>query len=112
MGNPDLGHGFNGAVRRRTRSGATAAASRPVRRPSYRGTVHAYVAVTLPSGTAAEAHPMRSDRGEDGDHLIVVLNGTKTLDVHDSKFLDGRIRLQYQKFPIEFKNIKLKLIKH
>jgi hypothetical protein len=43
----------------------------------------------------------------DGDHYIVVLNGTKTLDVHDSKFPDGRIRLQYQKFPIQFKNIKL-----
>ena len=48
----------------------------------------------------------------DGDHLTVVLNGTKTLDVHDSKFADGRIRLQYQKYPIEFKNIRLKLIKH
>jgi len=48
----------------------------------------------------------------DGDRLVVVLNGTKTLDVHDSKFPDGRIRLQYQKFPIEFKNIKLKLIQH
>jgi hypothetical protein len=48
----------------------------------------------------------------DGDHLVVVLDGTKTLDVHDSKFADGRIRLQYQKFPIEFKNIKLKPIKH
>jgi hypothetical protein len=48
----------------------------------------------------------------DGDHLIVVLNGTKTLDIHDSKYPDGRIRLQYQKFPIEFKNIKLKLVNH
>ena len=47
-----------------------------------------------------------------GDHLVVVLNGSKTVDVHDSKFPDGRIRLQYQKFPIEFKNIKLKLITH
>jgi hypothetical protein len=47
----------------------------------------------------------------DGDHYVVALNGTKTLDVHDSKFPDGRIRLQYQKFPIEFKNIKLKPIK-
>jgi hypothetical protein len=46
----------------------------------------------------------------DGDHLIVVLNGTKTLDVHDSKFPEGRFRLQYQKYPIEFKNIKLKTI--
>ncbi len=48
----------------------------------------------------------------DGDHLVVVLNGVTTLDVHDAKFPDGRIRLQYQKFPIEFKNIKLKLIRH
>ncbi len=48
----------------------------------------------------------------DGDHLVVVLNGTKTLDVHDSQFSDGRIRLQYQKFPIEFKNIKLLAIRH
>ena len=48
----------------------------------------------------------------EGDHMVVVLNGTKTLDVHDSKFADGRIRLQYQKYPIEFRNIKLKLIKN
>lgn len=48
----------------------------------------------------------------DGDHLMVVLNGTKTLDVRDSKFSDGRIRLQYQKFPIEFKNVKLRAIQH
>jgi hypothetical protein len=46
------------------------------------------------------------------DHLVIVLNGIKTVDVHDAKFLDGRIRFQYQKFPIEFKNIKLKLIKY
>jgi hypothetical protein len=46
----------------------------------------------------------------EGDHMVVVLNGAKTLDVHDSKFPEGRIRLQYQKYPIEFKNIKLKLI--
>jgi hypothetical protein len=48
----------------------------------------------------------------DGDHLVVVLNGTKTLDIHDSKYSDGRIRLQYQKYPIEFKNIKLRVINH
>jgi hypothetical protein len=48
----------------------------------------------------------------DGDRLVVVLNGTKTLDIHDSKFPDGRIRLQYQKYPIEFKNIKLRLVRH
>lgn len=48
----------------------------------------------------------------DADHLVVVLNGTKTLDIHDSKFSNGRIRLQYQKYPIEFKNIKLKSTNH
>lgn len=48
----------------------------------------------------------------DGDHLMVVLNGTKTLDIHDSQFSNGAIRLQYQKFPIEFKNIKVREIKH
>jgi len=47
----------------------------------------------------------------DGDHLVVVLNGTKTLDVHDAKFANGRIRFQYQKYPIEFKNIKLRVTK-
>ncbi len=48
----------------------------------------------------------------DGDRLVVVLNGTKTLDVRDSHFSRGRIRLQYQKFPIEFKNIKVLPIQH
>ena len=43
----------------------------------------------------------------DGDHLVVVLNGTKTLDIHDPQFSDGAIRLQYQKYPIDFKNIKM-----
>ena len=47
----------------------------------------------------------------DRDHLVVVLNGTKTLDIRDSQFAEGRIRLQYQKFPIEFKNMKLKVIR-
>ncbi len=48
----------------------------------------------------------------DGDHMVIVLNGIKTLDVHDSKFSNGCIRFQYQKYPIEFKNIKLRAIKH
>ncbi|MGD1071177.1 MAG: DUF1080 domain-containing protein [Bryobacteraceae bacterium] len=46
----------------------------------------------------------------DGDRLIVVLNGTKTVDVRDSRFPEGPIRLQYQKYPIAFRNIKLKPI--
>jgi hypothetical protein len=44
----------------------------------------------------------------EGDHLMVVLNGEKTLDIHDAKFPEGNIRLQYQQFPIQFRNIKIK----
>ena len=45
-----------------------------------------------------------------GRRQVGILNSIKTLDVHDSQFSSGRIRLQYQKFPIEFKNIKLRTI--
>ena len=44
----------------------------------------------------------------DGDHLVVVLNGETTLDVRDAKFPDGNIRLQYQQFPIAFRNVKIR----
>ena len=44
----------------------------------------------------------------DGDHLVVVLNGETTLDTRDAKFPDGNIRLQYQQFPIAFRNIKIR----
>jgi hypothetical protein len=44
----------------------------------------------------------------DGDHLLVQLNGETTLDVHDARFAEGQIRLQYQQFPIAFRNIKIR----
>ena len=44
----------------------------------------------------------------DGDHLVVVLNGETTLDVHDARFAEGNIRLQYQQFPIAFRNIRIR----
>jgi len=43
-----------------------------------------------------------------GDHLVVVLNGETTLDIHDAKFAAGQLRLQYQQFPIAFRNIKIR----
>jgi hypothetical protein len=43
-----------------------------------------------------------------GDHLVVELNGETTLDIHDAKFPDGHLRLQYQQFPIAFRNIKIR----
>ena len=42
-----------------------------------------------------------------GERLTVMLNGETTLDVHDAKFSEGHIRLQYQQFPIAFRNIKI-----
>jgi hypothetical protein len=44
----------------------------------------------------------------DGDHLVVELNGETTLDVHDARFSEGQIRLQYQQFPIAFRNVKIR----
>jgi hypothetical protein len=44
----------------------------------------------------------------DGDHLVVVLNGETTLDVRDAKFPEGHIRLQYQQYPIAFRNVKIR----
>jgi hypothetical protein len=44
----------------------------------------------------------------DGDHIVIVLNGETTLDIHDAKFPEGNIRLQYQQFPIQFRNIKIR----
>jgi 3-keto-disaccharide hydrolase len=46
----------------------------------------------------------------DGDHIVVALNGETTLDIHDTKFPEGHLRLQYQQFPIAFRNIKLRLL--
>jgi hypothetical protein len=44
----------------------------------------------------------------DRDHLVVELNGETTLDIHDAKFSEGHLRLQYQQFPIAFRNIKIR----
>jgi hypothetical protein len=44
----------------------------------------------------------------ENDHIIVVLNGETTLDIRDTQFAEGNIRLQYQMFPISFRNIKIR----
>lgn len=44
----------------------------------------------------------------DGDRLVVVLNGETTLDIRDARFSEGHLRLQYQQFPIAFRNIKIR----
>jgi len=44
----------------------------------------------------------------EGDHIEVVLNGETTLDIHDAQFAEGNLRLQYQQFPIAFRNVKIR----
>jgi hypothetical protein len=44
----------------------------------------------------------------DGDHLVVELNGETTLDIHDARFSEGHLRLQYQQFAIAFRNLKIR----
>jgi hypothetical protein len=50
----------------------------------------------------------------DGDHFVVVLNGKKVLDGHDSKHSSGVIGLQYNTGggKVEFRDIKIRAIKH
>jgi hypothetical protein len=67
-------------------------------------------------GTAktAREHTFKADQWNhyqitaDGDHIVVVLNGETTLDIRDTKFSEGHVRLQYQQFPIAFRNIKIR----
>jgi 3-keto-disaccharide hydrolase len=67
-------------------------------------------------GTAKTTRDYRFNPGQwnrlqvtaDMDHLIVILNGETTLDIHDAKFSEGNLRLQYQQFPIAFRNVKIR----
>jgi hypothetical protein len=43
-----------------------------------------------------------------GDHLVVVLNGVKTVDLRDSKFRSGPIALQSAAGTIKFRKIEIK----
>ena len=62
----------------------------------------------------AREHTFKADQWNhyqvtaDGDRIVVVLNGETTLDIRDAKFSEGHVRLQYQQFPIAFRNIKIR----
>lgn len=45
-----------------------------------------------------------------GDHLVIKINGTKTLDIKDAKYRKGVVAMQYygQGGTVKFRNIKLK----
>jgi Domain of Unknown Function (DUF1080) len=50
----------------------------------------------------------------EGDHFVVVLNGQKVLDGHDSKHASGVLGLQYNTGggKVEFRNIKVLPVRH
>jgi hypothetical protein len=45
-----------------------------------------------------------------GSHLVVVLNGEKTIDTYDSLFARGPISLQYGKGTLKFRKVQIKPI--
>lgn len=45
-----------------------------------------------------------------GDHLTVIFNGEKTVDVHDKKFSRGPLTLQYGKGVVKFRKVEIKTL--
>lgn len=43
-----------------------------------------------------------------GDHIVLVLNGRKTVDVRNKAFSDGRIALQYAAGVVKFRKVQIK----
>lgn len=42
-----------------------------------------------------------------GDHIVVVINGIKTVDIHDTNHKSGPVALQYAAGLIRFRNVQL-----
>ena len=42
-----------------------------------------------------------------GDHIVLVLNGVKTVDLHDSTYASGPISLQYGQGVVKFRNVEI-----
>jgi hypothetical protein len=45
-----------------------------------------------------------------GDHLVLVLNGTKTVDVRDAKLASGPIALQWGRGVVKFRKVQIKAL--
>jgi hypothetical protein len=43
-----------------------------------------------------------------GDHIVLVLNGVKTVDVRDGKFSHGHIALQYAQGVVKFRKVEIR----
>jgi hypothetical protein len=43
-----------------------------------------------------------------GNHIVLILNGVKTVDVKDDKFKEGRIGLQYAAGVVKFRKVQIR----
>ena len=43
-----------------------------------------------------------------GDHITLILNGAKTVDIRDKQFTNGRIALQYAEGLVKFRKVEIK----
>ena len=55
----------------------------------------------------SEGHWNTYDITMNGDHIVVILNGVKTVDVYDSTHRNGPISLQYGQGKLRFRNVRI-----
>ena len=44
----------------------------------------------------------------DGNHVVIYLNGVKTVDGYDDNFASGPLSLQYGSGTIKFRNVRIR----
>jgi hypothetical protein len=78
-------------------------------RPDQSGRTGGIVNIAAPSAVINAAGNWNTyDITAQGDHLVVVLNGVTTVDVHDSTYASGPIALQYGGAgEVRFRNVKI-----
>ena len=77
--------------------------------PAYR--TGAIVNVAKPAAQIDAAGKWNTlDITAQGTHLMVTLNGTKTVDVQDKMFAKGVIALQYGAGTVKFRNVRFRTL--
>ncbi len=66
-------------------------------------------------GVSAPSKPMKAagrwntfEITAQGQHLVVILNGTKTVDTNDAKFAEGPIALQYAAGAVKIRSVQIR----
>jgi len=80
-------------------------------RPDQTGATGAIVDVAPPAVPMKAAGKWNTfEIRAEGNHLTVVLNGTKTVDVMNSKYASGPIGLQYGAGVVRFRSVKIRTL--